>query len=78
MKCDICDYSTAGITCLTHHKKIHYTPEKTIWMYWMWQRVQKQISFTSTLSDPQQKQSESDSMLYFWKMFSGKVKAKAA
>ena len=28
MKCDICDYSTAGITSLTHHKKIHYTPEK--------------------------------------------------
>ena len=29
MKCDICDYYTAGITSLTHHKKIHYTPEKT-------------------------------------------------
>ena len=29
MKCDICDYSTDGITNLTHHKKIHYTPEKT-------------------------------------------------
>ena len=28
MKCDICDYSTNGITSLTHHKKIHYTPEK--------------------------------------------------
>ena len=28
MNCDICDYSTAGITSLTHHKKIHYTPEK--------------------------------------------------
>ena len=41
----------------------------------MWQRVEKQISFTSTLSDPQQKQSESVSMLYLWKMFPGKVKA---
>ena len=28
MKCYICDYSTVGITSLTHHKKIHYTPEK--------------------------------------------------
>ena len=28
MKCDIFDYSTDGITTLTHHKKIHYTPEK--------------------------------------------------
>ena len=28
MKCDICDYATDGITSLTHHKKIHYTPEK--------------------------------------------------
>ena len=28
LKCDICDYSTDGITSLTHHKKIHYTPEK--------------------------------------------------
>ena len=39
----------------------------------MWQRVQKQISFTSTSSDPQQKQIESVSMLVLWKMFSGKV-----
>ena len=30
MKCAICDYSTNGITSLTHHKKIHYTPEKNI------------------------------------------------
>ena len=52
MKCDICDYSTDGITNLTHHKKIHYTPEQTIWLYQMWQRVLKQISFTSILSDP--------------------------
>ena len=28
MKCDICDYSTDGITSLTHHKKIQYTHEK--------------------------------------------------
>ena len=28
MKCDIKDYSTDGITSLTHLKKIHYTPEK--------------------------------------------------
>jgi hypothetical protein len=41
----------------------------------MWQRVQKLISFTSTLSDPQKKQSERVSMLNLWKMFSGKVRA---
>ena len=28
IKCDICDCSTGGITSLTHHKKMHYTPEK--------------------------------------------------
>ena len=28
MKCDISDYSTDGITSLTHHKEIHYIPEK--------------------------------------------------
>ena len=28
LNCDICDNSTNGITSLTHHKKIHYTPEK--------------------------------------------------
>jgi hypothetical protein len=28
MKCDICDYSTDGITSLTHQKKIHYTLKK--------------------------------------------------
>ena len=28
MTCDICDYSTDGITSLTRHKKIHYTPQK--------------------------------------------------
>ena len=28
-----------------------------------------------TLSDPEQKQSESISILYLWKMFSGKVKS---
>ena len=28
MRCDICDHSTDGTTSLTHHKKIHYTPEK--------------------------------------------------
>ena len=28
VKYDICDYSTNGITSYTHHKKIHYTPEK--------------------------------------------------
>ena len=30
MRCDICDYSTDGITSLTHHKKIQYTPEKPL------------------------------------------------
>jgi hypothetical protein len=41
----------------------------------MWQSVQKQISFISTLPDPQQKQSESVSMLFLREMFSGKVKS---
>ena len=74
MKCDISDYSTDGITSLSHHKKDTLHTWKTIWLYEMW----KQISFTSTLSDTQQKQSESVSMLYLWKMFSGTVKYKAA
>ena len=28
MRCDICYHFTNGISSLTHHKKIHYTPEK--------------------------------------------------
>ena len=75
MRCDICDHSTDGITSLTHHRKIYYTPEKTFDCTKWGKGFGNRCSFTSTLSDPQQKQSESVSMLYLWKMFSGKIKS---
>ena len=75
MKCDICDYSTDGITSLTHHKKIHYTPEKPFDCNKCGKGFQNQFHLHQHYQTPSKKQNECVSMLYFWKMFSGKVKS---
>ena len=78
MKCDICDYSTDGITSLTHHKKIHYTPKKPFDCTKCGKGFRNKFRLHQHYQTPPQKQSESVSMLYYCKMFSGKVKSKAA
>ena len=53
MNCDICDNSTDSTTSLTHHKKIHYTPEKKHFTFPnVAKSSEKNISFISTLSGP--------------------------
>ena len=44
------------------------------WLLQMWQRVQKQALFTTTLSEPHWKSNEIISLLYLLKIFPGKLK----
>ena len=74
MKFDICDHSTDGITILTHHKKIQYTPEKKFDCTKCGKGFRTKFHLHQHYQTPA-KQSESISMLYLWKMFSGKVKS---